>query len=262
METSFSSSSWLDPIYPFFANSSIAFKPTPLNGTWTKMECRIEGEARERRQQVLDLHALDRWEEILNIYQSDMENQNTEIWDRGLLWLRPSERSLQFIAEQLQNLGLKKILSIGCGSGLFEWLISRVTGLHVEGIEVDAKWWDSPYSPPCFLPKNLRHFVIPEKHSDEMIPKDVALLFCYFNDEGAYNDYLKRYLGNCIIVAGPAGVGDKFPPDHLLIGDSKELAKKGRHCNPKPFSVKEPWVLVKAMAVNTSPGDYIAVYTR
>ncbi|XP_071451268.1 uncharacterized protein [Hetaerina americana] len=216
----------------------------------------------ERRKELVSLRDQEKWQDILCMYKHPHEDGETEDWDCGLLWLRPSERSLKFVGEQVSQHGLTKLLSIGCGSGLLEWLIHCSTGIHVEGLEVDAPWWSSRHAPPCFLPENQRHLLGPEETLSEDIPEDVALLFCYFNNEPAFNQYMNQYLGHCLIIIGPAGVGDTFPQKDLVEGNSGEIAKGGRHCNPRPFSIKQPWVLSAAHNVSTSPGDYIAVYTR
>lgn len=44
------------------------------------------------------------------------------------LWAWPSKQCLLELSEILRKLQIKSILSIGCGSGLLEWLIHKVTG--------------------------------------------------------------------------------------------------------------------------------------
>ncbi|XP_046397027.1 uncharacterized protein LOC124163948 [Ischnura elegans] len=216
----------------------------------------------EKRKELVSLRDQEKWQDILHVYKHSEDSCGRERWDCGLLWLRPSVRSLQFVGEQIRQYELTKLLSIGCGSGLLEWLIHCCTGIHVEGLEVDELWWNSRHAPPCFLPENQRHFLGPDENFEGAIPKDVALLFCYFNNEPAFHQYMDRYLGNCLIVIGPAAFGDRFPPKELIEGNPGQIAEGGRHCNPRPFSVKEPWILSAAHNVSTSPGDYIAVYTR
>jgi hypothetical protein len=73
---------------------------------------------------------------------------------------------------------------------------------------------------------------------------------------------MNKYPGNCHIVIGPAMVGNSFPSKELIEGNSGEIAERGKRCNPRPFSINEPWVLLAAHNVSTSPVDYIAVHTR
>lgn len=42
---------------------------------------------------------------------------------RKLLWMWPTENCLLGIREILNELGITCLLSIGCGNGLFEWLL-------------------------------------------------------------------------------------------------------------------------------------------
>lgn len=42
---------------------------------------------------------------------------------RKLLWMWPTENCLLGIREILKELGITCLLSIGCGNGLFEWLL-------------------------------------------------------------------------------------------------------------------------------------------
>ena len=49
-------------------------------------------------------------------------------WDELLLWVRPSECCLQIIGKFITQQKLKGIASIGCGTGLLEWLIQNKIG--------------------------------------------------------------------------------------------------------------------------------------
>lgn len=114
-------------------------------------------------------------------------------------------------------------------------------GLAVIGLEVDRAWWDSPYAPPTFIP--LRYV----KHGDELakLPKQHALLFCYFNNIEAFYDYLKVYEGRCLIIIGPT------------IGS-------GRHSKPAPFDKEFEeigWKLQTFKEIGQTK-DYIAIYKR
>lgn len=44
------------------------------------------------------------------------------------LWAWPSEKCLRKMNTTFKVLGITKILSIGCGSGLLEWIIQETTG--------------------------------------------------------------------------------------------------------------------------------------
>jgi hypothetical protein len=44
------------------------------------------------------------------------------------LWAWPSIVDLEFLDITLWHLGIRKVLSIGCGRGLLEWVINESTG--------------------------------------------------------------------------------------------------------------------------------------
>lgn len=44
---------------------------------------------------------------------------------RKLLWLWPTEKNLWQINEVLRDYNITNVLSIGCGNGLFEWLLKE-----------------------------------------------------------------------------------------------------------------------------------------
>lgn len=64
------------------------------------------------------------WNEIINLNVpagSDIAH--------SILWVWPSEENLKFINNIVRNNQKEGILSIGCGSGLFEWLLHKSTGM-------------------------------------------------------------------------------------------------------------------------------------
>lgn len=44
------------------------------------------------------------------------------------LWAWPDDNILKFLKHNLQKLSIKRILSVGCGSGLLEWIIQQYCG--------------------------------------------------------------------------------------------------------------------------------------
>lgn len=139
--------------------------------------------------------------------------------------------------KHLANLGVKGVCSIGCGTGLLEWLINSSTGrkmtisrfpnmqwltttiegLPVIGYEIDRGWWESRYSPPKFLDniKCVNSTSVPE------LNPQFALLFCYFNNMKAFEAYLNSFTGDCVILIGP------------------DRNNKNRYCDPQPFQLSD-----------------------
>ncbi|XP_049835374.1 uncharacterized protein LOC126279026 [Schistocerca gregaria] len=191
------------------------------------------------REQLVHSYKNGDWRNILSLLNVD-HGECTSCF-RHLLWVQPTEEDLLFIGKTMKDENIPLIVSVGCGTGLLEWLITNATGLAVIGVEVDRAWWESPYAPPTFIP--LR-FV---KDDDELtkLPKEHALLFCYFNNNTAFYDYLKVYEGGWLIIIGPT------------IGS-------GRHSKPAPFDKDFQdvgWKLQTFKEIGHTK-DYIAIYKR
>ncbi|KAF5275084.1 hypothetical protein FQA39_LY07021 [Lamprigera yunnana] len=110
----------------------------------------------------------------------------------------------------------------------------------VIGYEVNKEWWTSRYSMQQFI--KVKFLVMPP--SSDHLPKDNALLFCYFNNGPAFQDYINVYKGNSVIIIGP-GIG------------------RGTHTNPDPFkpNLDKSWKLFKHQYIGETK-DVIAVYTK
>ncbi len=61
------------------------------------------------------------WRGIVQLYENGFT-------DEKLLWFQPDSDGLNFLQKNLSELGVQGVSSIGCGSGLFEWLIKSSTG--------------------------------------------------------------------------------------------------------------------------------------
>ncbi|KOB77591.1 Uncharacterized protein OBRU01_01977, partial [Operophtera brumata] len=181
---------------------------------------------------VIVLYEQKKWKEIGEKFH-DHPDRNK------LLWVFPSEKDFQFLAGCVKELRCERMLSIGCGSGLLEWMFTEATGYPVAGVEVDNAWWHYKYAPPMFIPLL---FTYPQLGNDvihALHDTSTALLFCYFNNRPAFNDYLEHFKGNVIVIIGP--------------GDGKHV-----HTDPKPFNdVSNEWELFMSQEVRNS-GDFIA----
>lgn len=74
--------------------------------------------------EILDLYKSKNWLGIINKYH-DHPNRNK------VLWVFPSENNLEFLKRTLFEFNCKDILSIGCGSGLLEWIITQATSKYL-----------------------------------------------------------------------------------------------------------------------------------
>lgn len=119
-----------------------------------------------------------------------------------------------------------------------------VAGLPVVGIEVDGAWWHCKYAPPTFIPLLLTSPELDQDTTSLLQNADrTALMFCYFNNREAFENYMKHFTGNVLVLIGPAD-------------------GKGVHTEPKPFGdVSEQWILHAWQEVRSSM-DFIAVYKK
>lgn len=116
--------------------------------------------------------------------------------------------------------------------------------MEAAGVEVDNAWWQCKYAPPMFIPLLFTHSKLERDVITPLQDTSTALLFCYFNNRPAFEDYLKHYRGHVIIIIGP--------------GDGKTDV----HTDPKPFNNVSPdWELYKSQEVRNS-GDFISVYNK
>ena len=61
---------------------------------------------------------------------------------------------------------------------------------------------------------NVSEYVDELKEKTCVIPKDSALMFCYFNNNELFHKYLDQFEGVCLILVGPVD--------------------GARHCDPEP----------------------------
>ncbi|CAH2040172.1 unnamed protein product, partial [Iphiclides podalirius] len=69
---------------------------------------------------VMSFYKEKNWKAIVSRYHDHPERNK-------LLWVFPAEENFEFLRENLFKLGCDSVLSIGCGSGLLEWVITEAT---------------------------------------------------------------------------------------------------------------------------------------
>lgn len=74
-------------------------------------------------EQLQELVLQKRWKEIISLGATIPLEEKSRY-----LWAWPSEDSLIFLKNELKAAGVSRILSIGCGSGLLEWIIRESIG--------------------------------------------------------------------------------------------------------------------------------------
>lgn len=164
--------------------------------------------------QLLELIAKRDWRKIIQL------SENYSLIEKSrFLWAWPSEECVQQLKKVLIESGVTSVLSIGCGSGLLEWILEETTGFPVSGIELKHSLWTSNYSPSKFIRVNF----IDDEPSAEYLQEcastinNFALLFCYFNNRAAFDKYIEAYHGNTVLIIGPISdrniVTDPLPLD-------------------------------------------------
>lgn len=107
---------------------------------------------------------------------------------------------------------------------------------------MDGAWWHCKYAPPTFIPLLLTSTELDRDVINKLKNISAALLFCYFNNRPAFEEYLKHFKGKILIIIGPDG--------------------NGVHTDPKPFGdVTSEWKLLKWQEVRNSK-DFIAIYFK
>lgn len=166
------------------------------------------------------------------------------------LWAWPTVECLQWLKTILVDNGIGSVLSIGCGSGLLEWLIEKTTGVNVIGLELDKSWWASAYSPTTFVELKFTQTQITNKFLKNCIKTDTnhfALLFCYFNNRKAFHEYVRAYNGDIIIIVGP--------------NSERHIVTNPNPLNPK-FENQEDWTLVDYCEFNDQLANCMSIYKR
>ncbi|XP_037789716.1 uncharacterized protein LOC119585157 [Penaeus monodon] len=166
------------------------------------------------------------------------EDRMTTSWDPLLLWVRPERCCIEAIAAHVREGRCRDLVSVGCGTGLLEWLVCALTGISVSGYEINADWWASPYSPPRFIPLV---FVEPDA-PPPAVPPSHALMCCYFNNGDAFRKYVDSYDGPVMIIIGSID--------------------KNRHTDPRPldYAHVHPWSLTHTHPITET--DLIGFYVR
>uniref|UniRef100_A0A0G4GZL9 Uncharacterized protein n=1 Tax=Chromera velia CCMP2878 TaxID=1169474 RepID=A0A0G4GZL9_9ALVE len=71
----------------------------------------------------------------------------------GICWIAPSFELLDMIGQGVREAGCKKIVSVGAGSGLLEWMINQHTGIPVVALECkNTRLMNNQFYPLTWMP--------------------------------------------------------------------------------------------------------------
>ncbi|XP_045112275.1 uncharacterized protein LOC123505178 [Portunus trituberculatus] len=181
---------------------------------WDKAEhdvaAETEGWRTTLREEIVALHQKGEAYTILSLVSTFTENK-TRPWDPLLLWVQPQPCCLSALAAHVRAANISALVSVGCGTGLLEWLIQAITGLSVVGYEVNASWWTSKYAPPTFIPLTF----VDQEAPPPKVPHTHALMCCYFNNAKVFRQYVSAYEGPVLLIIG-ATSGDRHTDPHPL----------------------------------------------
>ncbi|XP_065073311.1 uncharacterized protein LOC135697490 [Ochlerotatus camptorhynchus] len=191
--------------------------------------------------EISECIAAEDWKKVIDLGQTLAFGERV-----NYLWLWPLQSDFERIGECLQRYGIGRVLSIGCGTGLLEWLITAATGIVVAGIEKDENWWRSKYAKRTYIPMVFAD-ALTNVTENQGQPTWQAMMFCYFNNGVAFREYVKNFKGHYVIIAGP-------------------IEGNGVHTDPLPFSAKFPadqeWERVQAFSVGSENLNHFVIYQR
>lgn len=220
-------------------------------------------------EKIVLFHKNDDTTGILNVFRECAFSQEKGLKDKLHLvtWPLPMEKDLEHFAQFVVSQKVSRIYSIGCGSGLLEWIMLKFVRFHeltrekisnsaqkctnkvqLTGIEVDMKWWNSSYSPPIFIPLEFygETFYIPDEGFGE--ESDLAI-FCYFNNLTIFVEYLSKFRGNWVVLIGPVSCHQFCAPGPRELAENHELPTK-------------EWKLLSFEQFGFISIDHLAIYKR
>ncbi len=129
----------------------------------------------------------------------------------NLYYVQPRIDMYKLIYKAVKDSQCESIYSIGAGNGIFERLLTEYTAIPVIGVEVN-----SHRCPGCdhedrydhleycggllkYLSTNDRIFVKNEQDT-YLVPKSSTIMFVYGYPGSCWEEYLKEYLGNLVII--------------------------------------------------------------
>lgn len=225
-------------------------------------------------QEIISLHTSGNFKGILNLIQDVYEASSQDKAKIHLLhlisWPTPTEKDLSCLAAAIFSLKVSHIHSIGCGTGLLEWLLSKYLLKHyleantdyerkieVTGIEADFRWWTSSYSPPQFIPLQ---FVGKDFAKENPFAEfDDMVMFCYCNSVALFRTYVGAFLGTYVLIIGPLS-----STSYELICESENFDEDLNGVDlPETFNLpKANWKLILLKRFGLVKTDHVAVYKR
>jgi len=222
-------------------------------------------------QEIMGLHSGGNYRAILDLLQgvflASLEDKSKVHLLHLISWPTPTEEDLRSLSSLAYGLRVSHIHSIGCGTGLLEWLLGKylldhylssetdeVQKIQVTGIETDFRWWTSSYAPPQFIPLQfMGKDWAPENPFGDF---EDMVMFCYCNSVPLFRQYVGAFLGTFVLIIGPLSSPVSYDSsDHNNPPLDLEL--------PETFKLpKSDWRLVLLKRFGLVRSDHVAVYKR
>jgi hypothetical protein len=234
----------------------------------------MSGKAEPFIQEIITLHAAGNYNGVINlihdVYQSSFQDKSKVHLLHLISWPTPTEKDLACLASVIYSLRVSHIHSIGCGTGLLEWLLCKALLQHyltsdddnvtkkieVTGIEGDFKWWKSSYAPPTFIPLQFvgKDFAAENPFGDF----DDMAMFCYSNSITMFKHYVGAFQGAYVLIIGPLSGSETNGTDNENFADKFNLEDL-----PDSFKLpKSEWKLILLKSFGLVKTDHVAIYKR
>lgn len=101
----------------------------------------------------------------------------------------------------------------------------------------------------ALTPKLLQEFSYSSIDDSTVLDTNFALLFCYFNNRNAFQNYVDKFEGNVIIIIGPNGKSVFTDPNPFRPNFTYE------------YENKRKWILIDSLEIGNSK-DFIVIFKR
>jgi len=208
---------------------------------------------------------------LQDVYRSSFQDKSKVHLLHLISWPTPTEKDLAHLASTIYSLKVSHIHSIGCGTGLLEWLLAKAllqyyltsdddmctSKIEITGIEEDFKWWTSSYAPPTFIPLQFlgKDFAAENPFGDF----DDLAMFIYSNSISRFKHYVGAFQGAYVLIIGPLascpGDCDRNLQEHHENYKTEDL--------PDNFRLpKNDWKLIVLQKFGLVKTDHFAIYKR
>jgi protein-L-isoaspartate O-methyltransferase len=121
-----------------------------------------------------------------------LKNRIHNLWPSILCWLMPVKEDVVELGKAFE--GIERVVSIGCGSGFYEWFLSKCCGLTVIGIEKQNTLLNDTKP---FIPRTFEDL-------DDYGEKS-GILLMFGHDDSVLDNYLPKHPEVQVVVVTNGG---------------------------------------------------------